>query len=118
MRAIDDPLMLTKHLPFRDDDNALRINVQADGPIGEGSWHAVAVAFQMNEAGRRHALAIFHKAVEGPGETHEACRFTFPCVRNRSRLACMGDLAPKLLATLLQPVIQGVQRRKAGHGLP
>jgi hypothetical protein len=94
MRAIDDPLMLAKHLPFRDDDNAVRVDTQADGPIGEGSRHAVAVAFQMNEAGRRYALAVFDKTVEGPGDRHEACRFAFPCDRNRSRLASMGNLAP------------------------
>ena len=110
--------MLAKHLPFRDDDNPLGINAQADRPIGEGRRHAVAIAFQMNEAGRRYAFAVFDKAVERPRERHQTRRFAFPGVRNRSWLAAMKRLAPKFFATLFQPVIQSVQRRKARHRLP
>src|SRR3546814_2063398 len=53
MGSIDDALMFAYDLPLGDNQEAIGINAQADGPIGEGRRHAVAVAFQMHEAGRR-----------------------------------------------------------------
>src|SRR3546814_9069650 len=66
MGSIDDALMFAYDLPLGDNQEAIGINAQADGPIGEGRRHAVAVAFQMHEAGRRDPFAIFDEAIERP----------------------------------------------------
>ena len=50
MGPINDPLVLTQKLPFRDNDKPFGIHTQTDGPIGEGGWHAVAIAFEGNQA--------------------------------------------------------------------
>lgn len=71
MGSVDDALMLAYHLSFRHDQEATGIDPQADRPIGEGCWHAVAIALQVNQAGRRDALAMFDKAVEGPAHRHQ-----------------------------------------------
>lgn len=52
MRTVDDAAVLANDLTFRGDDNPLRVNTQAHRPVGEGCRNAVAVAFQMDEAGR------------------------------------------------------------------
>jgi hypothetical protein len=64
MRTVDDAAVLADHLTFRGDDNPLRINTQAHRPVGEGCRNAVAVALQMDEAGRGNALGGFDEAVE------------------------------------------------------
>src|SRR3546814_11743389 len=54
MGSIDDALMFAYDLPLGDDQEVIGIDAQADGPIGEGRRHAVAVALQMHEIGRAH----------------------------------------------------------------
>src|SRR5271165_3744291 len=94
MGSIDDPLMRANDLPFGDNDNTVRVNTQADGSIGEGGRHTVAVALKVNQTGRRNTLAVFDEAVKGTGQWHEARRFAFPNTGDCSRLASMRDLAP------------------------
>src|SRR3546814_19306618 len=74
MGSIDYALMFAYDLPLGDDQEVIGIDAQADGPIGEGRRHAVAVALQMQEAGRRAPLAIFHEAIERPTHRHQAFR--------------------------------------------
>ena len=94
MRSINDPPMLANNLTFGGNNNAVRVNAQADRPIGEGGRHTVAIALKVNKTGRRHTLAIFDKAIEGPGRRHEARHFTFPHFGDCSRLAAMRDFTP------------------------
>src|SRR5208337_2222816 len=49
MRTLDDPRMFAQDLPFSRNDDPLRVNPNADRPIGERGRHAVAVALQVNE---------------------------------------------------------------------
>jgi hypothetical protein len=51
MGPINNPLMLANNLTFDDNNNTVRVNTQADRPIGELSRHTVAIALQVDEAG-------------------------------------------------------------------
>src|SRR5277367_4512393 len=46
-------LMFADDLPLGGDDDALRIDPHADRAVGERRRHAVAIALQVDEAGRR-----------------------------------------------------------------
>src|SRR3546814_1750290 len=72
MGSVDDAPMFAYDLSFGDDEEVVGVNPQADRPIGEGRRHAVAIAFQVNEAGRRDALAMFDKAVDRSAHRHQA----------------------------------------------
>lgn len=72
MGPINDPLVLTQELPFRDNDKPFGIHTQTDGPIGEGGWHAVAIAFEGNQASGRHTLGLLDEAIECPPHGHQA----------------------------------------------
>jgi len=118
MRPLDDAAVLAHDLPFRGNHNPLRIDPEADRPVGEGRRHAVAIALQMDQAGRRDPLGVFDEAVEEAWHRHQEPRFLDPDVLDRSRPEAMGDLLPQLPAALLQPVVQSLQRWKARHRLP
>src|SRR5690606_40103417 len=51
MRPLDDAAVLAHDLPLRRNHNPLRIDPEANRPVGKGRRHAVAVALQMDEAG-------------------------------------------------------------------
>ena len=118
MRPLDDAAVLAHDLPLRGNHDAFRIDPKADRPVGEGGRHAVAVALQMDEAGRRDPLGVFDEAVEEARHRHQEPCFLGPDVLDRSRPETMGDLLPQFPAALLQPVVQGLQRWKARHWLP
>jgi hypothetical protein len=63
--------MLANNLPLGGDDNALGIDPYTNGAIGEGRWHAVAIAIQMNQACRRDSLGVFDEPVKWPGKLHQ-----------------------------------------------
>ena len=46
----------------------VRINPQAHRAVGKGRRNAVAVAFEADQAGWRHPLAVFDKAIECGGQ--------------------------------------------------
>src|SRR5579872_5563068 len=81
-RADEEPLMLADYLTFGDNDDALGIHPKAHWPIGERRRYAVAIALQMDEAGRRHALGVFDKAVERSGNLHQASDLLRPDASN------------------------------------
>src|SRR6202035_1087559 len=56
--------MFADDLALGGDNYAFGIESYADWTIGEGGRHAVAIAVQMDEARRRHALGVFDEAVE------------------------------------------------------
>ena len=118
VRAIDDALMFADDLTFGDNDDAIRINTQADRPVGEGSRHAVTVAVKVNKTGRRDALAVVHKAVKSRRQRHKRRFFALPDIKNRARLASMGNLAPEFLTTTFKPIVQGFKGWKTGRDLP
>jgi hypothetical protein len=73
-------------LPFGGDNNAFGIDSYADRAIGERRRHAVAIAVQMDQACRRHALGVFDEAVERPGKRHQVLRFFCPGIGDRASL--------------------------------
>ena len=103
-------LMLAQDLPFGSDDDPLRVDPQADRPVGEGSRHAVAVAFKVNETGRRYALGVLDEAVKRPRPI--AMRLAISSAQTSAMVPgsdAMRDLPPLLDAAFLQPGIQCVQ---------
>src|SRR3546814_1791262 len=58
MGSVDDAPMFAYDLSFSDDEEVVGVNPQADRPIGEGRRHAVAIAFQVNEAGDRKSTRL------------------------------------------------------------
>ena len=94
MAAVDHALMLANDLPFRHYFEAVGIDPQADRAIGEGGRHAVAIALQMDEAGRRDPLGMFHKTIERPAQWHQIFNLAGPNIRNRAWLSTVRNLAP------------------------
>ncbi len=118
MGAFADPRMFTQDLSFRGDDNPLRVSTHADRPIGEGDWHAVAFALQVNETGRRHAFGVLDEAVKRPRRRHEVRCFLRPDIGDGSRQEAVSDLLPQFDAAPFQPGVQGVHIRKGRRRLP
>jgi hypothetical protein len=73
-------------LPFGGDDDPLGIDPNADRAIGEGRGHAVAIALQLDQARRRHALGVFDEAVERARNRHQVLRFFRPGIGDRVSL--------------------------------
>src|SRR5690348_11127045 len=92
MRPIDDPPVLTYDLALCDHQEAVGIDAQADGAVGEGCRHAVAVALQVDEAGRGDPLAILNEAVERPSHRHQARHLIGPGIGDRAKLNTMWDI--------------------------
>ena len=105
MRAIDDTAVLTNDLALRGNHDTIRIDPKAHRSIGEGRRHAVAIALQMDEAGRCNALGILDKPVKRPGNRHERRCFLSPDVGDGAAHLTVWGLRPQFLAALLQPVV-------------
>src|ERR1700733_8356357 len=99
-------------------DDALGIHPHADRTIGERGRHAVAIAIQMDQACRRHALGVFDEAVERARKLHQSPDFFCPYVDDRAGLRAVQRLGPQFPAARLQPVVQRRQGGEVGHGLP
>ena len=95
VRPLDDAAVLADELPLRGNHNPLRIDPEADRPVGEGRRHAVAVALQMDQAGRRDPLGVFDEAVEEPRRRHQEPGFLGPDVLDRSGSQAVGNLLPQ-----------------------
>ncbi len=96
----------------------LGVDPQADRAVGERRWHAVAVAFEVHEAGRRHPCGVLDEAIEGASQPHQAGRLLGMHIGNSAWQHAVLDLAPLLDTAPLEPVIERVQIGKAGHLLP
>ena len=118
MRPAEDALMLAYDLAFCRDDQPIRIDPEADRSIGEGGRDAIAVPLQMDETGRRYPFGVFDKSIERPRDWHESLSLFCPDIGNGAAHLAMRCHCPECLATLFQPVIQGIQRGKARDGLP
>src|ERR1700722_97036 len=90
----------------------------ADRAIGEGRRHAVAIAVQMDQARRRHALGVFDEAVERARKRHQAPDFFCPYVDDRAGLRSVQRLGPQFPAARLKPAVQCRQGGEVGHWLP
>src|SRR3954452_23813567 len=64
----DDSLVLGDDLAFGGNHQTARIHAQTDWPIGKGRRHTVAVALEVDEAGGRDALDVFHVMHSAPFE--------------------------------------------------
>ena len=84
--AGEDPTMLTDDLALGDDNDALGIDPHADRAVGEGGWHAVAVALQMDQACRRDPFGVFDEAVERSRKLHQMLDFFGPSVSDHARV--------------------------------
>jgi hypothetical protein len=118
MGAGEEATMLADDLPLGDDGDAFRIHSNADRAIGERRRHAVAIAFQVDQAGRRDALGVFDEAVEWPGKLHQAPRFFGPGVGDGARVRAVWRQRPQFPTSRLQPVVQRRQGGEVGRGLP
>ena len=118
MGSPDNPLMLARDLTLGDNDDPVWIDAQADRPVRERGRHAVAVAVEVYEAGRRYPLGVLDEAIEGPPRRHQACHLVGMHVGDGAGQDAMRDLAPLLDATPLQPDVQGIQIGEAGKRLP
>ena len=98
--------MFADDLSLGDDDDAFGIHPHADWTIGEGGRHAIAIAVQMDQARRRHALGVFDEAVERARRLHQMLDLFGPGVGNRARMRGVRRLLPQLPASHLQPVVQ------------
>jgi hypothetical protein len=78
--------MFADDLSLGGDNNAFGIDSYADRAIGEGGRHAVAIAVQMDQARRRHALGVFDEAVERTRKRHQVLRFFRPGIGDRASL--------------------------------
>ena len=116
--SLDDPWMFAQDPPLGGHDDALGIDPHADRTVGERRRHAVAIALQVDEAGRRDAFGVFDEPVERTAKPHQLLHFLAPGVGDRAWLRGVRDLGPQLPASRLQPVIQRRQRGKARHRLP
>src|SRR5690606_2941556 len=96
MRPLDDAGMLAYDMPLRGNHDPFWIDPEADWPIGEGRRHAVAIALQMDQAGRRDPLGVFDEAVEEAWHRHQEPCFLGPDVLDRSRPEAVGNLLPQL----------------------
>ena len=102
MGPLDDPLVLAQDLSLGGNDEPIRIDPQADGPVGEGRRHAVAIALEADQAGRRDALALLDEAVEGRRQRHQGGLLLGPDIgdgagqncRAGSRATAPGSAAP------------------------
>src|ERR1700712_5529953 len=102
MGAPDDPAMLAQDLPLGSDDEPGWIDPQADWPVGKGGGHAVAVALEGDQAGRRYPLGVFDEAVEGPTQRHQAGNFGGMRIGNSAGQDAMLALPPLRDALLLE----------------
>ena len=82
--AINNALMFTQDLPFGSDYDSRWIDPNADRSIGEGCWHAVTIALQVDQANRRDPLCVFDEPVELPGRRHQVSDFISPDVGDGS----------------------------------
>ncbi len=73
VRALDDTGVLAHDLPLRHHDDPVGVNPQADRPVGERGGDAVAVALEVHETSRRHALGMLDEPVERPSQRHQTC---------------------------------------------
>lgn len=72
---IKDADVLCNDMCLRHNDQACRINPQANRPIGEAGRNAVAIVFEGDKAGRGDSLAMLDKAVEGDWHRHHLTQF-------------------------------------------
>src|SRR5271168_2787308 len=98
--------MFADDLSLGGDNNAFGIDSYANWTIGEGGRHTIAIAVQMDQARRRHALGVFDEAVERARRLHQMRDLFGPGVGNRAKMRGVRRLSPQLPAARLQPVVQ------------
>lgn len=115
MRPLDDPHMLAQDLAFCSDNGPLRVNPQARRTVGERGRHAVSVALEVDQAGRRHTLGMLDEAIKRSSQRHQAGDLIGVNIGNGARQRAMLDLAPLLDTLRLKPRIQRILIGEAGY---
>ena len=100
------------------DHHSIRVDPKAHWSIGEGCRDAVAIALQVNQAGRSDPLGVFDKAVERAGCRHQSPHLLGPEISDGALHLPVWRLRPELFASGFQPVVESGQRWKAGRWLP
>jgi len=102
------------------DDQFGGIDPQAHHPMGEFSRHAIAIALQMDQGGRRHARRQLRVAVEGTRQGHQPHLLVLRDLSDRQfRPLRVMHLPPRRPAALAEPRIECFQIRPAPFsGLP
>jgi len=118
VRTVDNPVVLAQDLPLGRDDQPIRIDPQAHWPVRKGCRNAIAIALERDQAGRRHALGMFDKAIEGPPHRHQADNLNGVHIGNCAGEDAMLDFSPLCDAPLFQPGIEGIKIWEVGHWLP
>ncbi|MNY02987.1 hypothetical protein D3C86_1355820 [compost metagenome] len=113
MRPADDAKMLAYDQTLRCNNDTVWINSNADGSVGKGCRNAVAIAIEVNQAGWGHPFAMLDKTIEDTRRWHQSFCFLGQEVSDSATHLSMRGLLPNLLASKLQPVVQGFQRWKA-----
>ena len=110
--------MLAQDLAFSHDEDPLRVDPQADRAVRERGRHAVAVALEVHEARRGHALGLLDKAVKGSPQSHQARNLAGMRIGHAARNDAMHDLAPLGDALPFEPGIQAIEIREVRQWLP
>ena len=118
MGPIDDPAMLAQDPSLGGNDDPLGVDPDTHRPVGERGGHAVAVALEVDEAGRRDALGVLDEAVERPPQPHQAGDLSGLHGGDGAGQDAMLDLAPQLDAAPLEPAVQRRQIGEARQRLP
>ena len=96
-------------MPFGDNDQTFRVDMQADRPVSKAGRNRVAIAIKGDQTRGRHAFAQFDKAIEGCGQRHQIEFLSLPDIGNAAGQSAMRSLNPQHLATLFQPVVEGIK---------
>src|SRR3989344_5729967 len=116
--TLDQALVLAHDLAFGGNHQAIRVDPQAHGSVGEWRRHAVAVALEVDQAGGRDSLRVLNKAIEGTRYRHQGSPLRGPDIRNGTRQLAVLDLVPQGHTTLLKPIIELHKAREWRHDLP